>query len=450
MTARRTAALAAAAACLLGVSTAPADASRVKYKLTATYDRVHADWRSGEYCGPGSPPGGGDPIYVCSADAGLNHETTTYTALSTRSFTFTRGATKTPFFSFSAPMKGSFRTAVNRNAWSNWFLGGIGHNLCTSFSGGTGGARLTGTVAMSGYGKARVRTNLRTRSSTKYGSVSTTSACQRFGAQETMEPVSAMTDRNSLRFVDLRKVYGKEFTVTDTRVDRGLLNPPRQRTRTRWTFRFTPVAKKRPPRRTWHIDVAGHDTWSWGMFTGLRAGVGVDWLHRTVLVVRGGKIVSARGKVYVPNVRAFSEPDGAFSVSHRVTTPKSYKIRRAIKRKRSNRVELGLLALNRSEYRVRFTTTAAGPPLLEQLRRIGVANPDASYANVVKRGPVEEAVASIVPLNPRVVVRLVDGRSYRRETDAFNVQLPCTRFGAKEDDCFRRRGGEIITVKLVK
>jgi hypothetical protein len=57
----------------------------------------------------------------------------------------------------------------------------------------------------------------------------------------------------------------------------------------------------------------------------------------------------------------------------------------------------------------------------------------------------------LVPSNPRLVVRLRPGDPGKwQETEEFNKQLPCVKSGAKEEDCFLTRGGQIVTVTQLK
>lgn len=439
------------AAGVLGAWASPAGATKIRYELTASYSQTHERFPFGEYCGMAVQPGPpGTPMrWVCTYDQMLGRTQVSYVARSTRPFVFTRGAFTPPFFSLRAQVRGRWHGVGGSSGWSTTYDGQTGaFGMCTSSGSGAGGGTLAGTISMSGYTRARVRTDIRT-AGTPTGTTQASGQCSNLEPWVRTEPFGGFTERSWLRFFDLRKAYGETFVLTDTQVDEGLVKPPQERTTKRWTLRFTPVADDPPRRRRWLVEVRGSDRWSWGMYTGLRAGVDVEWAHRTTLLVEDGRIRSAQGKVHVLGIRSFSEPEGAFTVTRkRATTPAAYRIRsRSSRVGRDGRVVLGLLDQQASLYRVAFTVQPAGPQVRDQLERIGVPDPQAAYDALVRRGPITDRVTSITPVPSRVVARLRPDFQQPRETDAYAEQLPCADAGATQQDCFLRRGGQIVTVR---
>jgi hypothetical protein len=133
-------------------------------------------------------------------------------------------------------------------------------------------------------------------------------------------------------------------------------------------------------------------------------------------------------------------------VSSRWGTPPRHVLpTRSARWRRGQTVELGLLHDPGSTYRVDFSLRLAGPGALERLRAARIPNADAVYERLAQRGAITNSVASLVPMSPRVVVRLRPG-TVSRVTEAVNEQLPCTLFGSTVKDCFLTRGGEIVTV----
>jgi hypothetical protein len=261
--------------------------------------------------------------------------------------------------------------------------------------------------------------------------------------------------RLTLPRFDLSRRFGKAFTLEHrqeldgrspgTHLCSGQAGLPGTRScriTYRWTFAFTPVGKVEPQR--WQVEVRGSDRWSWGRTATLGAGVWVDWVHRTEVVLEDGKVTRATGRVAVEKATPFSDPDGVFTVSFRTTTYPPYTPRKAVKR--VGLLELGLWRDPGSTYRVDFTVGIAGPQALALMRTWGVPSPDTTYQELVKRGRVASVVIPLVPATPRLVVELSpSARDQARQTDAFAEQLACTK-GASVRECFRQRGGELVTV----
>jgi len=222
-----------------------------------------------------------------------------------------------------------------------------------------------------------------------------------------------------------------------------------------WTFRFTPVARAdepEPERERWQVDVRGTDQWRWGVLTGLRAGVNVDWLHRTILQVEDGVIVSARGKVSIQNVWPYSEPPGVFTVTPtKQQTRPEYTLPSAAKAKRSNRVTLNTYDrrwASSSEYLLRYAIRLTGPQAAEIIRHAGLPQPDELYARLVKRGPVIDSVSPHVPDPARIVFLLKEGFQ-RRPTQASDERVKCPP-ALTDQSCFRGRGDQTVTVTRLR
>lgn len=415
--------------------------SQKRYTLTMTYTADAQQRYFSESCGWGSPvPPASDLIWVCNLDDVDSQDLRSYAASSVRPFTLTRSGS---LYSFTARMKGASQEGGSRSEWSSWWLGGEGQSDSTSTGASSATGPLTGEVSLNGTNPARLKIDM---SATNQQGTQTVVYCSERGCTTTTEQYpGGFIDDAWLKRVNLRKVFGEEFTVVDRRTTPPLTTSG-WTTHEKWRFRFTPVAEP-PKTERWQIEVRGQDRWSWGMYTGLSGGVDVDWAHRTTLVVKDGKLISAKGKVHIIKVRPFSEPPGAFDISYKTITPPSYELTKAVKR--GDRVELGLWKDNRSNYRVNFSIRAAGPELLDRLRTIGVANPEATYQTVLARGTIQDSAAPMVPSSPRLVVRLRPG-VFNRDTDEFNKQLPCLDSGAQEQDCFLTRGGQRVTVTELK
>jgi hypothetical protein len=210
-----------------------------------------------------------------------------------------------------------------------------------------------------------------------------------------------------------------------------------------------PPSEERTPERTrWQVDVIGTDHWSWGVRQGLRAGVDVDWLHRTVLELKDGVIASARGKVSLRAVRGFSEPSGLFSVTVRKRqTGPEYPLPAASKPKGSRRTTLVFYDRSRaarSEYLLRYAIALTGPQALAVMRSAGVPDPDATYRTLSERGAVIDSVAPSVPDPGRLVFLLEAGRQHR-PTAFFDQSVRCPQ-GVVDQTCFVNRGGQFVIV----
>ena len=423
-------------------SPAAMTAENKRYRLTMTYTAELESGGPHEYCGWGSPiyPAEG-LIWVCSSDYNEHHQVRTYAAKSVRPFTFKRLG---KYYTFTTRMKGTAQQVGGYSAWSHHWIGGEGYHDATVSGGLAANSKVSGKVYLNGATPARVITNM---TATEDPSANETAyTCSDGTCTTATYPFpSGFSDRAWLKRVNLRKAFGKPFTVTTRRTTPPLaINGTT--TREKWHFRFTPVAKPVKKER-WQVEVRGRDRWSWGMFTGLRAGVDVEWAHRTTLVLKNDKITSAKGAVHILKVGKFSEPPGAFDVTtYTATVPPRYNVKAV---KHGKKVTLKLWKNNRSEYRVDFAVAAAGPALLEKLRSIGVADPEGTYREVVARGPVEDSAAPLVPTDPRLVVALKP-QTYNLPTEQFAEHLPCTRYGADEQDCFLVKGGQVVTVTQLK
>jgi hypothetical protein len=396
-----------------------------------------------EHCTWGAPiPPATNLVWVCNTGDSEHHEFRSYGARSVRPFTVERQG---DYFSFAARMKGTSQQVGGSSGWSNWWIGGLGYRYAATSDGYRAQGNVTGKITLKGISPARLITDMGPAKGQTGTQTVVTCSPDGCSTSTTSFP-GGFIDDSWLKRVNLRKVFGREFTVVDRRTTPPLTTNGTT-TREKWRFHFTPVADPVKTER-WQVEVRGQDRWSWGMYTGLRAGVDVDWAHRTTLVVKNGKLTSAKGKVHVLRVRPFSEPPGAFDVTtYTATTPPAYELPKASKS--GNRVTLGLWKDNRSEYTVDFSVAAAGPALLDKLRSIGVADPEATYQAVLARGAIQDSATPIVPSSPRLVVTLRPG-AFNRDTDEFNKQLPCLDSGASQPDCFLTRGGQRVTVTQLK
>ena len=333
-----------------GVSTAAAPMStainRKRYTLTMTYT---AELQSGgpyQYPCSWSTPirPATDPVWVCDTSEDEHHEIRTYGATSVKPFTFTRMG---KYFKFKTRMKGTSQQVGGGSGWWHHWIGGEGWSNGTWTSGHEAHSKVAGKVYLNGATPARLINEMRAKEDTS--STRTVVMCPETGCTTSTEPFpSGFSDRSWLKRVNLRKAFGNAFTVVDQRTKPPLaING--ETIREKWYYRFTPVAEPVKTER-WRVEVRGQDRWSWGMYSVLGAGVYVDWAHRTTLVIKNGKITSAKGKVHIVRVRKFSEPPGAFDVtSYKTSTPPAYKLKKAVKRKNSNRVVLGLWKHDRSD-----------------------------------------------------------------------------------------------------
>jgi hypothetical protein len=104
---------------------------------------------------------------------------------------------------------------------------------------------------------------------------------------------------------------------------------------------------------------------------------------------------------------------------------------------------------DRFAYTVTFAVRAVGPQILDRLRSIGVADPEATYQRLLTRGAIISKVPGLVPHRGTLSVRLTP-RVYAVETDAFAPTLPCATEGIAVSNCFLARGGEHVAVIPLK
>lgn len=275
------------------------------------------------------------------------------------------------------------------------------------------------------------------------------------------------------RPVDLRKHFGRPFTArlsesTTSRVCTSIFATGTEvcssTRRSEATLRFTPVAwvakrtpgsrtparprpeEIKPDRQRWQIDVLGSDRWWWGVLTGLRAGLDVDWRQRTRLMVDGDKIISATSAVSVLNARPISEPPGVFTITPTPTakTWPAYKLPHADKR--GSRVTLNYYARSGHShtYRVDYAIRLTGPEALSAMRASGVPDPDIRYAELQKLGTGTDTAATFVPDPARLVFLLRTGKPQKRGTDALDTRTPCP--GATAEQCLLSRGAQLVIV----
>jgi hypothetical protein len=252
----------------------------------------------------------------------------------------------------------------------------------------------------------------------------------------------------------LRKDFGRAFTLSEKYTWTWAQGGSEA---SRITLRFTPVApakEEESERQRWQVDVRGTDKWRWGVLTGLRAGVDVDWQHRTTLTLKDGKIVSATGKVSLLNVRPYSEPLGVFTVTptKKQTWPE-YTLPSATKAKGSNRVTLMTYDRRKhSEYLLRYAIRLTGPQALDIIRKATLPNPDGLYGGLVERerkeGPVIDSVSPFVP-DPARLVFLLQEKTQPRPTELFDKRVTCPK-QLSDQACFLNRGGQIIGVTKLR
>jgi len=422
--------VAAALVVVLLCTAHPALASQARYTLTITEASTVEETRSHAWCTEDGCSFGGDE----------SHDSSSVVARSVRPFLIRRTAYGRVHFAFTAQVAGTSSGTGAGSSWSRSTSRRTGVHACSHNSSGTSRGRVSGTVSMQGLVPARVKLDLRQQIT---GTTKTTGGCDGAVRTDTKSGTSTGNLSRWLRTFDLRRAFGHAFTLTDQDTHREGAHVYRYR----WTLHFVPVDQPEPERRRWQVDVTGADRWAWGMYPTLGAGIWVTWLHRTILEVKDGKLVSATGKVHVLDVSRFSDVEGALTVTHETKTPPEYRVPK--RQKSGDRVVLGLLKLDRSEYRADFSVQA-GPKLLQTLREMDLPQPDERYQAMVARGAVRNRVHPLVPMDPRVVVLLRDGWRDERETDAFAQQLPCAKFKGTEPECFLRRGGETITVTRLR
>jgi hypothetical protein len=445
--------LSAGLALLGGVDAAAA--SQVRYTLTITVGNSrerHLQEQHGSLFG-----GPNKDWYVRREDIS---STASYSARSVSPFALKRsGLAGRPFFEFKAAVKGNGSAA---ETYSSSLIGANVHgwpHSCAHQGRGWSdpGAAVSGTIAMSGTNPARVTvevgsTRAQDYSSTREGSCSTGGPDPETASSppETQRGQAFGRARVLTRRFDLRRAFGHAFTLSHPTSDKPSSS---ERVAGRITLRFSPVAEPKPERQRWQVDVRGTDKWRWGVLAGLRAGVNVDWLHRSVLAVEDGTVVSARGQVSIQDVWPYSEPLGVFTVTpvKKQTWPE-YALPSATKAKASRRVTL--VTYDRrihssSEYLLRYAIRLAGPQAAEIMRQAGLPDPEQLYANLVARGPVIDSVAPFVPDPARIVFLLREGPPQKRSSQLPDEPAKCPQ-GVTGQSCFLNRGGQIVTVTRLR
>lgn len=430
-------------------------ASQVRYTLTVTVSDNHERHFQEQH---GSLFGGPNKDwYVEREDVS---STRSYVARSVRPFALKRsGLTATPFFEFRAEVKG---TGTSTESYSSSLIGANiwGWPLKCEHQGrgwSDPGASVAGTVSTRGTNPARVTvvvgsTKAKDYTSTRQGYCSIGGPQPETASSGPTTVQGQMFGRSPLltRKFDLRRAFGTAFTLTYPTSSSPF---PYERNVGRMTLRFSPVEEPPPERQRWQVDVRGTDKWRWGVLTGLRAGVDVDWRHRTTLTLEDGKIVSARGKVSLENVWPYSEPLGVFTVTPiKKQTRSEYTLPSATKTKRSNRVTL--MTYDRrtkysSEYLLRYTIRLAGPQALGIIGSAGLTTPDEVYATLAARGPVTDSVSPFVPDPARLVFLLREGKPQKRSAQWPDDRVTCPK-QLSEQACFLNRGGQTVTVTRLR
>jgi hypothetical protein len=371
---------------------------------------------------------------------------TTYVVRSPKPFVFSRDdLTSTPFFRFATPVAGRVTQTGSGHAWA--VIGPPAPTVCAGTISGSGGGRVAGEVSLSGLNPARAVVDVGVPESLE-ASRTSVGGCTPGGPFTWTHSAQIEDAKVYTRRADLRKAFGKPFTLTNRDVYDEL---PGQRTTTTWTLRFTPVAEK-PRREQWRVEITGRDMWSWGRTSTIGAGVWVNWTHRTDLEVVDGKVRNARARVLVSGVEPFSTPPDLFSVTSRKTLEPSYDVR--IVRKRGRRVELRLLddrltTAPRNSYRVDYGVRLnPGEQSLDVFRAAGFPIPTITYQTLLDRGTIDVYERGHVPNSFRVVFSLRPG-VHRREPASFAEQLPCNVNDA-QGDCFLTRGGEEIRITRIR
>lgn len=432
-----------------------ARASQTRYTLTVTVANTHErhfqEQRGSLFGGPNKD------WYVRREDIS---STASYVARSVRPFALKRsGLAASPFVEFRAAVEG---TGTAQETYSSSLIGANVHGWPQSCAHrGRGwsdaGAAVAGTVSMRGTNPARVTvevgsTRAQDYSSTREGYCSTGGPDPQTATSppETQRGQAFGRGRVLTRKFDLRSVFGRAFALTYPTSDRPNSS---ERYQGRMTLRFTPVAAPSPERQRWQVDVRGTDKWRWGVLAGLRAGVNVDWLHRSALVLEDGAIVSARGKVSIENVWPYSEPLGVFTVTPtaRKTWPE-YALPSATKEKRSTRVTLVTYdrrIKSSSEYLLRYTIRLAGSQAAEIIRQAGLPDPAQRYATLLARGPISDSVAPSVPDPARIVFLLREGKPQKRSAVWPDERVACPK-ALTDQSCFLDRGGQTVTVTRLR
>lgn len=378
------------------------------------------------------------------------HEATTYWARSTRAFAITRrGDGRT--FAFSAKVAGTLGHLGSgvqgwwgypgpqtcRRTWRQWSEGAVPVQGTVSLAGRRASEQIRAWVAMPAAPEP-IQSAIDTVCQPAEYSFSVRGP----GSIDTPLAGYVKTDQ-------LRRRYGRAFTITSDWTAPSVTVFGRMRNRLR--LQFTPVAQaakepeQQPERQRWQVDVRGTDTWRWGVLTGLRAGVDVDWQHRTTLVLEDGRIISAVGKVSILNVRRYSEPLRVFTVTSTRKTWPEYHLPGATKRKDSARVTLLMFDKSgRSEYRVNYAARVAGPEALDIIRKAGLPDPEIRYQSLVDRGTVQIAAQTFVPDPGRLVFLLKPGDQWR-PTSTFDDQVPCPTAPTSEE-CRLSRGAQRVRV----
>ncbi len=429
---------------------------KVRYTLIArldsTYDRK---WSRAEV----SPPYFGWESW---------HETTALAGRSARSFVITRSADGRSF-RFSASMVGGLSHAGSGVQY-DWGALAIDDTpdlnscLTTQRRWSATGARLVGRVSMTtsrrGMLDAAFGYKLKNALSPIPILWTLDRVCQSGYTYKVRSDASPRTPFGwRVKSDQLRRRFGRAFTITSNNNDPNM--DVGGRMKNRLVLRFVPAkqakAEERRERQRWQVDVRGTDQWRWGVLTGLRAGVDVDWRHRTTLVIEDGAIVSATGKVSIERVRPYSEPPGVFEVTptDKKTWPK-YKLPSATKSKRSKRVTL-MTYDNRkrssSEYLLKYAIRLTGPQALDIIRQAGLPIPDVLYGRLAERvrldGPVIDSVAPFVPDPPGLVFLLREGDPQRRGPQWDEKRAPCPK-ALSDQSCFLARGGQTVTVKKLR
>jgi hypothetical protein len=439
---------------LLALAAPPAGATQVRYTLTARIDSSYdRRWSRGEV----------EPPYFGWEDW---HETTALAARSTRPFTITRSADGRSL-RFAATMTGglSHSAAGTQYDWGALAIDDTSElNSCLTTQGrwSAAGASVWGRVSMSGASGAAIDVYHVLRKSNGKNPIPWTldRACRSGYTYNVRSDAAPRTPLGwNVKADQLRRRFGRAFTITSdydvAAMDVG------GRMRNRMVLRFVPVEQarreeERRERTRWQVDVVGTDKWRWGVLTGLRAGVDVDWRHRTTLEVEDDRIVSAIGKVSIRGMRPYSEPPGVFTVT--APTPKTrseYALPSAAKPKGSRIVTFityDRRRLSHSEYLLRYTIRLAGPHALDIIRRAGLPQPDVLYGRLIQRerlgDPVVDSVSPFVPDPARLVFVLREGRPQRRTFD-LDRRATCPK-QLSDQSCFTSRGGQIVTVTKLR
>lgn len=431
-----------------------AGASQVRYTLTVNVTDSFESHRQEQH---GSLFGGPNKDWRVERED--KSSTASYVARSVRPFALKRsGPATAPLFELRAELAGAGSKAESmRSSTIGANVHGWPHRCEHQGRGWSdAGAAVAGTVSMRGANPARITVEV---GSTKaqdytwthqgYCSIGGPNPQTATSPPETQRLPAFARGRLVTRKFDLRGAFGHAFTlIYPTSGSRF----PYERNVGRMTLRFSPVEEPPPERQRWQVDIRGTDKWRWGVLTGLRAGVNVDWLHRSMLVVEDGAIVSARGKVSIENVWPHSEPLGVFTVTPtaKKTWPE-YSLPSATKPKRGKRVTL--MTYDRriktsSEYLLRYAIRLSGPQAAEIIRQAGLPSPDELYATLIARGPVSDSVAPFVPDPARIVFLLREGRQ-KRSSQLPDEPAKCPR-GVTGQSCFLNRGGQVVTVTRLR